>query len=211
MADPGALARSPIPVREPVGTVGGWLVGTGRSHAPLRVCDRTPCTKVVVRAAAGGAVAQRLDVPLGRARRDGAQRLAAAFGPGEWLVLGAPGRRDAMVADLRDATAGADDLASVIDVTHGRVLVRLTGRAAPELLARICAIDLHDRVAPDGAALRTLVAAVVTDIVRDDIAGERSYLLGCEWSSGQYLFDAVVAAGRGFGIGVDGFGGTVGV
>jgi hypothetical protein len=39
------------------------------------------------------------------------------------------------------------------------------------------------------------VAALVTDVVRDDVAGVRSYLLHCERSSGQYLADTLLAAG----------------
>ncbi len=58
---------------------------------------------------------------------------------------------------------------------------------------------------PDGAALRTAVAAVAIDVIRDDTGGTRSYLLHCERSVGQYLFDAIRRAGAEFGIGVDGF------
>lgn len=46
---------------------------------------------------------------------------------------------------------------------------------------------------------------VVTDVVRDDSEGRRSYLLHFERSYGQYLFDALLDAGREFGIDVDGF------
>ena len=72
-------------------------------------------------------------------------------------------------------------------------------------LARLCGADLHDDMAPDGAALRSSVAGVATDIVRDDRAGVPSYLLHCERSSGQYLFGALTGAGESLGIGVDGF------
>jgi hypothetical protein len=60
-------------------------------------------------------------------------------------------------------------------------------------------------MAPDGAAFRTSVAGLATDLECDDQAGTMSYLLHCERSSGQYLFDALVAAGGSFGIGVAGF------
>jgi glycine cleavage system aminomethyltransferase T len=45
----------------------------------------------------------------------------------------------------------------------------------------------------------------VTDVVRDDQDGVLSYLLHCERSSGQYLFDALIDAGDEFGIEVEGF------
>jgi sarcosine oxidase gamma subunit len=74
-----------------------------------------------------------------------------------------------------------------------------------DLLARLCPADLHDDMAPDGTAFRTAVAGLATDLIRDDQAGSMSYLLHCERSSGQYLFDALVAAGESFGIEVSGF------
>jgi heterotetrameric sarcosine oxidase gamma subunit len=103
------------------------------------------------------------------------------------------------------ADAAPEEFVSVVDLTHGRALVRITGQDAAELLARLCGADLHDEMAPDGAALRSAVAGIATDIIRDDRAGLPSYLLHCERSSGQYLFGALVSAGQELGIGVDGF------
>jgi sarcosine oxidase gamma subunit len=68
----------------------------------------------------------------------------------------------------------------------------------------VCGIDFADDVTPDGAALRTSVAKLVTDIVRHDVDGAPSYLLHCERSSGQYLFDALRDAGAEFDIDIDG-------
>ena len=69
----------------------------------------------------------------------------------------------------------------------------------------MCGIDLSDAVTPDGAAFRTSVAALATDVVRDDLAGVRSYLLHCERSSGLYLFESVLSAGRDLGVQIGGF------
>jgi sarcosine oxidase gamma subunit len=55
-------------------------------------------------------------------------------------------------------------------------------------------------VTPDGAALSTSIAKLVTGLVRDDTHGTPSYLLHCERSSGQYLCDALLDAGAEFGI-----------
>jgi sarcosine oxidase subunit alpha len=40
--------------------------------------------------------------------------------------------------------------------------------------------------------------------IRDDAGGTRSYLLHCERSVGQYLFDALLKAGAEYGLTVDG-------
>lgn len=196
------LARSPIHPPEPVAVRHGWQVSVLRSHAPLRLADHTPLAKVLVRADLDGDVADRLGVPFGRARLDPHGTLVVGSGPGEWLLLAAPGAEADVSA--RVDTSG-EELVSVLVTTHGRALMRLTGPAADQTLSKVCAIDLSDRVAPDGTAFRSSVAEVTTDVVRDDAGGTRSYLLHCERSSGQYLFDALLDAGREFGIEQDGF------
>jgi heterotetrameric sarcosine oxidase gamma subunit len=157
--------------------------------APESVCelaDLSALGKIAVRAPLGGAVAAALGVRFGRTTRDG-DALVVGAGPGEWLVLGEPD-----TARWERLVAASGEFASVVDVTHCRALLRLTGAGAAERLAARCALDLSDDAVPDGAALRTSVAAVVTDLARDDVDGVRSYLLHCERSSGQYLADRLM-------------------
>lgn len=213
MSEP--VSRSPIAPAPPVRVEAGWEVSGGRSGAALTITDCTPLAKVHLRAPWNGAMAKALGVPFGRADRDDASPeggwLVVGSGPGEWLVLAPPGAAAAVTDWLATVAADAagDEFVSVTDLTHGRALVRVTGPDAAELLARLCGADLHDDMAPDGAALRSAVAGVATDIVRDDTmidgAAVPSYLLHCERSSGQYLFGALVSAGESLGIGVDGF------
>ena len=184
----------------------GWEVSVLRSSGGLRLADRTPLTKVLVRASAHGRVAASLDVPSGRVRPDQDGTLIIGSGPDEWLLL-APPHNLGVVTGRLDTTD--DELVSVVDVTHGRALMRLSGADAHRVLAKVCAIDLSDAVTPNGAAFRSSVAKVATDVIRDDVrssdATECSYLLHCERSSGQYLFDALRDAGREFGVDVTGF------
>jgi heterotetrameric sarcosine oxidase gamma subunit len=204
------VARSPIAPPAPVRVEAGWEVSGCHSNAPLTISDHTPLAKVHLRAPWNGAMAKALGVPFGRAARDTSRDgawLVVGSGPGEWFVFAPPGAA-AQVAGWLDtlaADSAAGELVSVVDLTHGRALVRITGQDAAELMARLCGVDLHDDMAPDGAALRSAVAGVATDIIRDDRDGVPSYLLHCERSSGQYLFDALVSAGESLGIGVDGF------
>ena len=188
------VARSPIAPAEPVTIVGGWEVSAVRADgAGLTLTDCTPLAKVAVASRS----AELRGIRFGRAAREEDGTLVVGSGPGEWLLIGPPGRAAALAAQ-----AGPD--ATWVDLTHGRALVRLTGPDATDVLARLCSADLHDDLVPDGAALRT-VAAVATDIIRDDAGGVRSYLLHCERSVGQYLFDALLQAGAGYGLAVDGF------
>jgi heterotetrameric sarcosine oxidase gamma subunit len=208
------LSRSPIAPAPPVRVEAGWEVSGGRSDAALTITDCTALAKIHLRAPWNGAMAKALGVPFGRAGRDlegGASQdgawLVVGSGPGEWFVLAPPGAAAAAAGWLGTmATDSApEEFVSVVDLTHGRALMRITGPVAADLLARLCGADLHDDMAPDGAALRSAVAGVATDIIRDDRAGVPSYLLHCERSSGQYLFGALVSAGESLGIGVDGF------
>ena len=209
MSEP--VSRSPIAPAPPVRVEAGWEVSGGRSEAALTITDCTPLAKVQLRAPWNGAMAKALGVPFGRADRDGASPeggwLVVGSGPGEWLVLAPPGAAAAVTDWLATvgADAAGDEFVSTTDLTHGRALMRITGPDAADLLARLCGTDLEDDMAPDGAALRSAVAGVATDIIRDDRAAVPSYLLHCERSSGQYLFGALVSAGESLGIGVDGF------
>ena len=211
MSEYPAVARSPIAPAPPVRVEAGWEMSGCRSDAPLTITDCTPLAKVHLRAPWNGAMAKALGVPFGRAGRDlevpDGVWLVAGSGPGEWFVLAPPGTAGLAGGWLGTLAADSapEEFVSVVDLTHGRALMRITGPDAAELLARLCGADLHDDMAPDGAALRSAVAGVATDIIRDDRAGVPSYLLHCERSSGQYLFGALVSAGESLGIGVDGF------
>ena len=197
------VARSPIAPVHPTTIEHGWEVSARRSAAGLKITDCTPLAKVLVLASTDGELASTLGVPFGRALRDARGTLVVGSGPGEWLLLAAPGTSTAVTQRVEKVKD--ERLVSIFDVTHARALVRITGHRTLDLLAKVCAIDFADGVTPNGAAFRSSVAKLVTDVVRDDRDGEISYLLHCEWSSGQYLFDALIDAGDEFGIEVDGF------
>jgi heterotetrameric sarcosine oxidase gamma subunit len=197
------VARSPIAPVPPTTIEHGWEVSARRSAAELKITDCTPLAKILVLASTDGELAHALGVPFGRAARDPHGTLVVGSGPGEWLLLATPGTSLTVTGRVEQVKDGG--LVSVFDATHGRALMRITGARAPDLLAKVCAIDLADEVTPDGAAFRSSVAKLVTDVVRDDRGGTRSYLLHCERSSGQYLFDALIDAGDEFDIEVDGF------
>ena len=85
-----------------------------------------------------------------------------------------------------------------VDVTHARILYRLTGPASALALERVCALDFDDRFMPEGAAGGTSVAKVVCELARLDRDGSPSYLLSAGRSFGAYLWDALVDAAAEF-------------
>jgi sarcosine oxidase, subunit gamma len=198
----GPVAVSPATVRD------GWEIDARVATGALTLSDESPLAKVHVRAPFDGASRAALGVGFGRTVRADlgtGEVLVVGSGPGEWLVLGASGTAGALRTAIEQRLAGSGEFTTVLDLTHGRALLRLQGAAAATVLAGVCAIDFDDAVTPNGAALRTSLAAVVTDIVRDDRSGVPSYLLHVERSSGQYLADALLDAGGPSGLEVTGF------
>ncbi len=193
------LARSPLTLTGETVIVDGWEYAAVAVAGPVVIADRSTLSKVQVRAAATAEVVAAIGTRFGRAAWRG-DRLVVGSGPDEWLVLGAPGAAAEIAEHLR-ATAGAADprLVDVMDLTHGRALIRVSGPATMSLMQRVTAVDLDDRLVPNGSALRSSLAKVVTDIVRDDQDGSPSFLLHCERSSGRYLQESLLAAGLDLG------------
>lgn len=110
-------------------------------------------------------------------------RLIWSVSPGEWTVTGPRPDQD-----------------PAVDLTHVRVMFRLTGEEARPLLAKVCALDLTDAMFPGGAAARTLVAGVATELVRDDQDRVPSYLILPSRSFGRYVHEVLIDAGAEFGL-----------
>lgn len=192
--EPAAL---PEPIARGTVEVAGEATGAGSSE--LTLAEAATWAKIAVRATLDGEVAAELDTRFGRLRRTG-DGVIVGSGPGEWLVLARPQEADGQLQRMRDLARRAAEHASVVDVTHGRALFRLVGGRAADLLAKLCAVDFDGDLVPDGAALRSAVAGVVTDVVRLDADGEPGYLLHCERSSGLYLHTTLLDAGAEYGL-----------
>jgi sarcosine oxidase subunit alpha len=206
IAFPEPVARGAVQVGNAKTKVGDWEVSAQPSTGPLTVEDQTALTKIEVRSTFNGSAAKQLQTSFGRAIRDDQGRLIVGSGPGQWHVFGEPGTADELLKELQQMADSADELTTVVDLTHGRAVFRITGPESVELLSKLCSIELSDDMVPNGSALRGSVAGVVTDIVRDDVDGTRSYLIHCERSSGQYLWDTLFDAGAEYRLEEAGFG-----
>lgn len=184
------IARSPYPTAGRISVEGNWEVSTAPG-GDLTITDLSRLAKWTVRAPADGRTAAGLPPRSRLDRVDGRLRIGGA--PGEWLVIAGP-----------ETAAGVQpepgEFVAVVDVTHGRALLRMTGDNGRELLAKICAVNLSDRACPNGAALRTGVGGIVTDLARDDVSGTLSFLLHCERSASRSLLEALLHAGKEFGV-----------
>jgi len=166
--------------------------------AALTITDYSTMTKLSVRADPSTTAAGQLGVSFGASRMNGPVRIVG-IRPDEWFVLGAHNEAHAAVNGLD--TSGH---VSVVDLTHSRCLFRVTGADAPKMMEKVCGIDWSDAMTPEGAATSASVALVSCDLIRGDEAGTRSYMIACDRSFGQYLFDALIDAGDEFGIAVAG-------
>lgn len=74
-------------------------------------------------------------------------------GPGEWLVLSEVHAPETLCAEL---SVRLGDFAFVIDQSHGRVALTLSGPDATRILANGIAVDLHGDVFPIGRSASVL-------------------------------------------------------
>ena len=75
-------------------------------------------------------------------------------GPGHWLIKTAP------KPNLERAWADAARNSAVNDVTHGRIVLRIKGPSARDILAKGCPLDLHPTAFPTGACAQSLMGKI---------------------------------------------------
>jgi len=164
----------------------------------LTLTDASATTKWLVRADADGPTADRLGARFGSSQMAPGGALVLGSRPGEWIIVGTPSEVAAAVADL--AGLGEQEFMTALDWTHSRAMFRVTGADAARMLEKVCGIDWSDHMTPDGAVLSASVALTTCDLARNDVNGTPSYLVFCDRSFGQYLFDALIDAGNEFGL-----------
>ena len=164
----------------------------------LVLTDLSASTKWLVRGSPDGAVANRLAAPFGSSSTAASGAIVLGSRPGEWIVLGTADAVAGAVVGLEGLDSS--DFVSCLDWTHGRALFRVIGNEATRMLEKVCSLDWSDPMTPDGAVASASVAKVTCDIARNDLGGTRSYLVFCDRSVGQYLFDALIDAGDEFGL-----------
>ena len=191
MADSAAFES---PVRTNLVSYAGIPMEPGCTDAPLTLHDVSATTKIIVRAGSETHTYRRMSAPFATSRTE-AGVLVAGQRPDEWLLVGP----ESAVQDLAGRLDRTGHV-SVIDATHSRAMFRLTGADAAPVLEKLCSLDWNDCITPDGAAVSGSVAKVTCDIIRNDLEGTPSYLISCDRSYGQYLFEVILDAGQEFDI-----------
>ena len=114
--------------------------------------------QVLARRGAARAVAEQLglDPAPGRASPI-AGGTALWLAPGAWLLVGDEQADDALYQSLR---ARLQEIAAVVDQSHGLAVLRLAGRCAREVLAKGCRLDLHPREFRPGMCAQTAIEQI---------------------------------------------------
>jgi heterotetrameric sarcosine oxidase gamma subunit len=86
-------------------------------------------------------------------------------GPDQWLACRYPTPAQGMEAALLKPLAG---LAAIVDQSHGRTVLRVTGPRVRDALAKGLAIDLHPREFKTGYAAVTAVAHIAVHFWQTD-------------------------------------------
>ena len=95
-----------------------------------------------------------VDLPQPGHAAEGAEFVALWIQPDAWLLVAPRGAEGALA---RSVKAICGDAASVVEQTHGRCVISLSGGRAAWVLGKLCRLDLHARAFGPG---RTAVSPV---------------------------------------------------
>jgi len=108
-----------------------------------------------VQAAIRNAFGLELPAPLRAATS--ATTTAIWIQPGMWMLSAAGHAEGAMARLVKEATG---DAASIVDQTHGKTVITLSGAKARDVMAKGCRLDLHVRAFKPGHSAVTQVAHI---------------------------------------------------
>jgi len=114
--------------------------------------------------------------------------------PGGWLIQAPAIEGAALVQRLATAL---DGIAAVVDQSHGRLVLRLSGRQACAVLAKICRLDLHPRSFATGASATTLVGHVACTMRLVDETPAFDLIVGASYAT--WLLEELIEAADAFG------------
>ena len=118
-------------------------------------------------------------------------------GPGEWLVLSEAHAPETLVAEL---SVRLGDFAFVVDQSHGRVVLTLSGPDAARILANGVAVDLHPDAFPVGRAANVLCNHLSLNLAR---TGDERFDLTVMRSFAEALVEDIKIMARSHDLSVD--------
>lgn len=122
---------------------------------------------------------------------------AYPIAPETWLIT-APANDTGFLSRLSEAAGSA---ASIVDQSHGKAALRISGPQVRDALDKICRLDLHPRTFPAHACGVTQIAHVAVLIARaDDGSATPGYDLIMPSTFAIHVLEAVEMAALEFGV-----------
>jgi len=116
------------------------------------------------------------------------------IGPGVWQILGEISRTPA-AKPLRDTL---HNIATVVDVSHGRSALLVSGPCAIKTLAKFCGLDLHPDRFMTGSSTQTRFGHIAMTLSRIDDAPTFELLVFRGYA--QHVFESLVDGAAEFGL-----------
>ncbi len=146
------------------GNAAGGVGVTIRERRNLSIIQVTAWSDTIpaVLTAIGSATGLVLQNKAGLGRVAG-EKSVFGFAPGRYFIVGATPE-----LELRLRSVIAPDLATIIDLTHGRTVIRVSGPRAEWVLSKLFAIDFSEHAFPIAYGRATLHHDIHTNIQRID-------------------------------------------
>jgi sarcosine oxidase subunit alpha len=120
--------------------------------------------------------------------------------PDQFFVITPPGREVPAQERLESAIRARDAFVTVTDLSQGLAEMRLIGPRAREVLSKVSALDFSDAAFPNLNARQTSLAKTRQLIIRRDFGPLLAFTFAGAQSLGEYVWEAVLEAGREYGI-----------
>lgn len=193
MAEPARLSPFTRLIADASGSRGGVTIAECRGRALVTIAG--PSASDAFTASVRAAIGAELPREPGHVA---AARLGWTCwtGPDEWLFV-APGGDGAAIEDeLLGAVAPIGG--KIVDISHGRAIVRLGGARSRDLLAKFCPIDVTPHGLPPGRCAQTLFGKI--NLLLHALADGSAVELYVSRSYADAFADALLAGAREYGV-----------
>ena len=116
------------------------------------------------------------------------------YGPGIWLVCSSGLEEGQLSVELETQLGG---VASVVELSHARSIVSLSGPKALSALAKLCSLDLHPKIFVAGSCANTTMHHMTVHIAR--VPGRDDFELHVMRGFAVSLCEALVSASAEYG------------
>ena len=120
-----------------------------------------------------------------------------ALGEGVWLMT-SQGQAMPPLEALRDHLSG---VATVVDLSHARTVIQISGNSAVATLAKGCSLNLHDSVFQTGSCTNTRYGKLGVCVTRFE--DQPGFELLVFRGFAQHLFESLFHAASEFGVTID--------